>query len=84
MGLFCCFCLFFNYNFYLEEARENSGYGLKQVGKIYFSRKHDEGLRTHSLAPTEKKKKQNKLPCKAVTPQCKVFRHVNFLIMITG
>lgn len=56
MGLFCCFCLFFNYNFYLEEARENSGYGLKQVGKIYFSRKHDEGLRTHSLAPTEKKK----------------------------
>lgn len=20
-----CFCLFFNYNFYLEEARENSG-----------------------------------------------------------
>lgn len=25
MNLFCCFCLFFNYNFYLEEARENSG-----------------------------------------------------------
>lgn len=25
MNLFCCFRLFFNYNFYLEEARENSG-----------------------------------------------------------